>query len=263
MTEFIHPFEHHELRGAVLRLADDEPHDLHGLLDKNQPLPEPQTLPFSYSCCFIEHQGRHIMIDGGLEAEKVSAQLSSLEVRADSIDWVLITHGDRDHVGGLLTRDHGLTFPNACHVIDAGLWTAFNEPGALDHLAEERKAFYLSLIERLQTVIHPVSDREEEVAEGVRFLSAPGHRIGHAVYEIETSGSPFLHLGDLAFHPLFLENPAWHVADEDREQAEESRRRIMDRAYQHHARVAASHFPWPGLGSVQSQGERFIWEEAA
>ena len=263
MTESIHPFEHHDLRGAILRLIDDEPHDLHGLLDENRPLPEARSLPLSYTCCFVEHGGRRIMIDGGINAEKVSAQISSLGVRADSIDWVLITHGDRDHVGGLLTRDHGLTFPNACHVIDAGLWTAFSEPGALDHLEEERRTFYLDLIEQLQTVIHPVSDEEEQVAEGVRFLSAPGHRVGHAVYEIETSESPFLHLGDLALHPLFLENPAWHVADEDQEQAEESRKRIANRACQHRALIAASHFPWPGLGSVRSQGERFVWEETA
>ena len=263
MTESIHRFEHHDLRGAVLRLIDDEPHELHGLLDKNQPLPDPQTLPLSYSCCFVEHQGRRIMIDGGFEAEKVMSQLSELGVRADSIDWVLITHGDRDHVGGLLTPNGELTFPNACHVIDATLWTAFSEPGALDHLEEERRTFYRDLLERLHDVIHPISEPEAEIAEGIRFLEAHGHRVGHAVYEIETSGSPFLHLGDLAFHPLFLEHPEWHVADEDKEQAEESRRSLSLRASQTKARVAASHFPWPGLGSVRSENGRTIWEEAS
>ena len=263
MNESIHRFEHHDLRGAILRLADDEPHDLHGLLDENQPLPEPRTLPMAYTCCFAEHQGRRIMIDGGFEAERVASQLSSLGVRTGSIDWVLITHGDRDHVGGLLTPSHRLTFPNACHVIDAGLWSAFNEPTALDHLDEERRAFYRALIERLREVVHPISEEEVAVAKGIRFLSAPGHRVGHAAYEIATSGSPFLHIGDLAFHPLFLEHPEWHLSDEEKERAEESRKAISDRASRTGARIAASHFPWPGLGSIQSQGERFIWEEIA
>ena len=262
MTEHIHRFEHHDLRGAILRLIDDEPHDLHGLLDENQPLPETRSLPLSYTCCFAEHRDRRIMIDGGFEAEKVASQLSDLGVRADSIDWVLITHGDRDHVGGLLTSSRDLTFPNACHVIDASLWTAFNEPGALDHLEEERRTFYLDLLERLRDVIHPISEVEAAVAEGIRFIAAHGHRVGHAVFEIETSGSPFLHLGDLAFHPLFLEHPEWHVADEDKAQAEESRRSLSMRASQAKARVAASHFPWPGLGSIQEEGGRFLWKEA-
>jgi len=104
VPETIHRFTHGGIEGAILRILDDEPHSLNELLPDEYKLPEDRTLPLAYTCCYVRHRGRHVMVDGGIDGDEVTAQLDGLDVKPEDVDLVLITHADRDHVAGLILQ---------------------------------------------------------------------------------------------------------------------------------------------------------------
>ena len=97
-----------------------------------------------------------------------------------------------------------------------------------------------------------VCEQEEEIFDGIRFIPSPGHRIGHAVYEFTSEGSPLLHSGDAFFHPDFAEHPDWtNVTDSIPDQAVESRKLLVARAAKSDALILSSHIPFPGIGRLK------------
>ncbi|HYD99894.1 MAG TPA: MBL fold metallo-hydrolase, partial [Alphaproteobacteria bacterium] len=58
-------------------------------------------------------------------------------------------------------------------------------------------------------------------------------------------------------------NPGWHaVFDMDAGQAEESRRRLLDRAAAERAPVVGYHFPFPGIGHIRQRERGYEFEPA-
>jgi len=269
LEDRIHLFAHGGVEGAVLKILDNEPLPLNDLLDDAHRLPEDQTLPFAYTCCYIRHHGRHVMVDGGIDGDEVAAQLVFLDVRPQDVDLVLITHVDRDHVAGLILQigDGELTYPNARYAIDAGLWRLLHEDGTYDELPKHLQRLFRALVARLEDRVI-LCDAETEVANGITFVPCPGHRPGHAAYELDsnsgTAAGPILHVGDAFLHPLFLEHPDWPLAgDTNPDQAVESRRTLIERIAKTNALVIGTHFPWPGIGRIRTDETSIPWVSSA
>jgi len=268
VSENVHRFTHGGVEGAILRILDDEPRSLNGLLPDEYKLPEDRTLPFAFTCCYVRHRGRHVMIDGGIDGDEVAAQLAVLDVKPEDVDLVLITHVDRDHVAGLILQigDGELIYPNARYAIDAGLWKELQVDETYDELPKHLQRLFKALVARLEdrTIL---CDGENEVADGITFVPCPGHRPGHAAYELDgdsgTTTGPLLHVGDAFMHPVFLEHPDWPVTgDTFPDQAVESRKALIERIAKTNALVIATHFPWPGIGQVQPRNAAAHWAAA-
>lgn len=61
-----------------------------------------------------------------------------------------------------------------------------------------------------------------------------------------------------------LENPSWRsVFDLDPDCAATTRRELLDRAAADKVSVIAYHFPFPGMGRVESRGDAWAWEAGA
>jgi len=148
MDDRIHLFAHGGIEGAVLRILDDEPQSLNELLPDEYRLPEDRTVPLAFTCCYVHHRGCHVMIDGGIDGDEVTAQLDGLDVRPEDVDLVLITHLDRDHVAGLILQigDGELTYPNARYAIDAGLWRLLHEDATYDELPKHLQRLFKVLV---------------------------------------------------------------------------------------------------------------------
>ena len=55
----------------------------------------------SGNCQYIETDRTKILIDGGFSGKKIESLLSSIEVSASDIDYILVTHEHIDHVRGV------------------------------------------------------------------------------------------------------------------------------------------------------------------
>jgi glyoxylase-like metal-dependent hydrolase (beta-lactamase superfamily II) len=262
VSETIHRFAHGGIEGAILRILDDEPHSLNELLPDEYKLPEDRTLPLAYTCCYVRHRGRHVMVDGGIDGDEVTAQLASLDVKPEDVDLVLITHADRDHVAGLILQigDGELTYPNARYAIDAGLWRLLHEDGTYEELPKHLQRLFKALVARLEDRVI-LCDAECEIADGITFVPCPGHRPGHAAYELATDDTPILHVGDAFLHPVFMEHFDWPVVgDTLPEQAVESRMALIERIERTNPLLIATHFPWPGMGTICGDETAALWE---
>ena len=265
MLDNVHRFTCEEdIEGAVIRVLDDEELTLDEFLEPAHRPVGGSAYRFAYTCCYLRHRGKHILIDAGFDPDTPPGALESIGVNAAQIDLVLLTHADRDHVAGLLMPDGTFTYPNAQHVIGLDLWDHLRRPETLEALAqlgEERQAFYRKLVRAFDSHLQ-LADGEKPVAAGIGYIPCPGHRIGHGVYELQTSGAPLLHTGDAFFHPLFAEHPDWpNVTDSLPDQAVNSRRALVARAADTEALVLSTHIPFPGIGRIERDGDGFRWVE--
>ena len=263
--ERIHLFAHAGVEGAVLRILGDDPHSLNELLPDVYKLPEDRALPFAFTCCYVHHHHRHVLVDGGIDGDEVIAQLALLDVKPDDIDLVLITHVDRDHVAGLILQvgDGELTYPNARYAIDAGLWAELHKDETYNELPKHLQRLFRALVARLGGWAI-LCDGKTEVAEGITFVPCPGHRPGHAAYEFTTDAEPILHVGDAFLHPVFMEHPDWPITgDTFPDQAVASRKALIERISRTNPLVIATHFPWPGMGTVCGDEAVTLWESTA
>ncbi|MBU1049581.1 MBL fold metallo-hydrolase [Candidatus Bipolaricaulota bacterium] len=261
MNERTHPFTHGGVSGAVIQVLESAQWDLNRMLPESLQLsPAHSTVTYTYACAVIVAGGHQTMVDAGFRADEVVGALQTLSIAPKDIERVLITHGDSDHVAGLLTESEALTFPNARYVLSASLWQHWHDAANLDAVPANYKAFCRRLSSALAGRVSTFAE-EAEIVQGMRFIPCPGHRHGHAVYEFRTAASPILHFGDTLFHPLFAENPHWpDTMALDPAQEVASRRRLLERAATTHALVLTGHIPFPGLGTIQRHGAAFRWQ---
>jgi glyoxylase-like metal-dependent hydrolase (beta-lactamase superfamily II) len=255
----VHRFTHEDVEGVVIRVLEDEFLTTNEFLPNERKLAEPIEYFFAYTCCYLRHRGRHILIDTGFDPDTTPGALESIDVAPEEIEVVLLTHADRDHVAGLLMHDGTFTYPNARHVIGRELWANLRDPATLDALDEERQAFFRRFVRAFDDQMQ-LPEGESEVIDGVRFIPSPGHRIGHAVYEFATAGAPLLHTGDAFFHPVFAEHPDWpNVTDSLPDLAVMSRIEVVERAAEVNALVLSSHIPFPGIGRIEPADGAYRW----
>jgi glyoxylase-like metal-dependent hydrolase (beta-lactamase superfamily II) len=251
VEDLLHQFRHEDIEGAVIRVLDDEVLSVNEFLAEVHQLDDGYDYEFAYTCCYLRHRSRHILIDGGFDPDTTPGALESIDVFPEDIELVLLTHADRDHVAGLLMHDGSLTYPNAQHVIGKEVWAHLTNPETLDALDDERGRFYRKLVRVLDDSIQLI-DGESDVVEGIRFIPSAGHRIGHAVYEFASESAPLVHTGDSFFHPLFAEHPNWaNVTDSIPMAAVDSRRLLVARLAESQALVLSSHMPFPGIGTLK------------
>ena len=104
-------------------------------------------------------------------------------------------------------------------------------------------------------------DGAKEIVPGIHAIPAPGHTPGHIALFISSANSHLLHISDSVLNPLHMENPDWRsVFDLDSESAANTRRGLLDRAAADKVSSLAYHFPFPGIGRVESKGNAWTWK---
>lgn len=193
-----------------------------------------------------------VLFDTGEEPMQIVKALERAGYFVEDVDRVVITHMHSDHIGGL-SDPAGPTFPNATYVTGSLEWDAWDDAGddAFDtHMAP--------LADRTDTV----SD-DQSVADGITAVEAFGHTLGHMGYMVESAGKPLFIGGDFVLHHVWsLEHPDWEVVfDEDKAQAAETRKRLLDMLATDGIPFVGYHMPWPGIGYVEKDkdgGFRYV-----
>jgi len=191
-------------------------------------------------------------------AGRLGPALVAAGCEPSTISRVILTHLDFDHAGGVFAGDWPdrlePAFPEArVAVHGAGLaWWEARDPDAEFNVGTRVLSAF-----RAWGRLDVVGDREE-IAPGVRLISAPGHRPGHACVAV---GAQLLHLADVVHHADHIAHPAWDPAfDADPGTARATRLNWLRRAAGAGVDVVHSHVA--GAGRVRESGGAFSWEPA-
>ena len=218
-----------------------------------------------YDCLFIDTGQHKVLVDSGQGSRRENKGrllqgLLTLGIRPADIDLVAITHGDGDHVGGLVNDAGQPTFSNARHVMWDQAWANWMEGGVdLSDWPQDFVAFIRQTLAAVQNQMDLVP-AETEFLPGMRLVPAVGHRHEHAVIIINSQGQQLLHAGDALVHPIFITCPDWYsVYDSIPEQAILVKKRLLDQAAAEGYLVFGSHMPFPGLGRVRREKDGWSW----
>jgi glyoxylase-like metal-dependent hydrolase (beta-lactamase superfamily II) len=184
----------------------------------------------------------------GPTAGQLPASLASASIDPASVTDIFISHGHGDHVGGLVAND-GLAFPNATIHIQAAEWASLK--------SQANMAPLVAVITPKVVEFQPGAD----LVPGVKAVDIKGHTPGHSGYLITSGDQSLLYIGDTMHHSVIsVQQPDWTIAfDGDAPTAQASRKEVIETSAASGQRIYAVHFPFPGVGKFEKQGDRFVW----
>jgi glyoxylase-like metal-dependent hydrolase (beta-lactamase superfamily II) len=201
----------------------------------------------------VRIKDRTILIDTGLGPKAHGGLMQSLakaRIAAADVTDVLITHAHGDHVGGLATADGASAFPRAKVRMSKAEWVFMQ--------SQSDSASIVKAISAQVQTFEPGA----VVVPGITAVAIKGHTPGHTGYEIVNGDDRILAIGDAAHsYIVSLVGPGWAVAfDSDRAVATTSREALLSDLSKSHEKIFSPHFPYPGIGTVQSEGNHFRWQ---
>ena len=178
----------------------------------NKITPDPQNcINIALNCILIKHLNKTVLIDTGIgtklpdniktrfstKSGKLVDNLKNINIDAQEIDYVIITHLHFDHVGGCTAYDsYGdlyNVFPNATHLIQKRDWdeaTILNDRTRNAYNEQDFMPLYdngqLELI-----------DGDLELLPDLNIHLTGGHTAGHQIVRFSTAGRTFATLGDI------------------------------------------------------------------
>jgi glyoxylase-like metal-dependent hydrolase (beta-lactamase superfamily II) len=195
------------------------------LWTKKYPSSDDNFIPMVASPILVKTPDTSILIETGLgnkltekqkkifrvsEDWKVLQDLSTLGLSREDIEYVILTHYDFDHSGGVVMKDGDeltLTFPRARHIVQRREWEDVLNPNR-----RSINTYWPANYELLNESSNlELVDGDREIVPGVKVIYTGGHNRGHQIVRIEEEGDVALHLADLMpTHAHF--NPLWLMA---------------------------------------------------
>ena len=170
------------------------------------------------------------------ETTGMSDRLKELKLSPEEIDYIFITHFHPDHIGGLITKDDKIYFPNAKIYVSKDEYNSWiNQPDTEKNSLQKK---IMKICEK--NVIQ--FDYEDMLPLGVKPIKAIGHTKGHTVFQ----KGDFIVIGDIIHgQDVQWEHPEICPAIEDNEQESiETRQNILKYAKDNKLLVGGMHLKY-------------------
>lgn len=197
----------------------------------------------------------------GPTAGQLLTSLADAGVDPQSVTDIFISHVHGDHVGGLVNAEGKLNFPNAKIHISKPEWNFLTSVKA-DKAKEFGVQNYDALVAAMKPKVDAFAPNAELVKGVVKAVAIKGHTPGHSGYKISSNGESLLYIGD-AMHSsiISVQKPEWPMGfDADQKTAAASRVALLQESEKNGQRIYAVHFPFPGLGKFEKQGDGYVWK---
>jgi len=196
----------------------------------------------------------------GPRAGKLTASLAEAGDNAQSVTDIFISHVHGDHVGGLVNAEGAPTFPNAKIHISKPEWKFLSGMGA-EKAKEIGVQNYDALLAAMKPKVDAFAPGAELVKGTVKAVDIKGHTPGHSGYLITQGPESLLYVGDAMHHSVIsVQKPDWPMNfDSDQATGAKSRAALIADSAAKGQRIYAVHFPFPGVGKFEKQGEGYVW----
>ncbi len=242
------------------------------------PADEQNRVHLALTCLLIRAHGKNILVDTGL-GDKVdekfqkmfavdrhpplSESLKKVGLAVDDIHMVINTHLHFDHAGGNTTFEGGNglapTFPKATYYIQRGEFQEAVEANERTRASYRKENFTpIGEVKRWEFL-----EGDTELLPGISAVVTRGHTRHHQSVKIESEGQVALFLGDLI--PTVSHLPLPYIMGYDLYplQTLETKRWVLDRAFEEHWLLIFEHDPKVQMGYVKKDVEgKYYLEEA-
>lgn len=221
----------------------------------------------------LRRDGRVVLFDLGAgpdfspNAGILLASLEALGVAPEDVTDVVFTHAHPDHLWGLLDDFDDPLFSEASYMMGQAEWDYWMNPNTVDTIGEARASFAVGAQRRLDMIADNISFFKDgdEVLPGVEARASFGHTPGHMAFEVRQGTEAAMILGDcIGNDHVSFARPEWPSgADQDQEQAAQTRVALMDQLSHEKTRVIGYHLTGNGVGYVDksTDGYAFVPEE--
>lgn len=223
----------------------------------------------------IRSEQKLILIDAGAgntmgeSSGWLLENLAIAGIKPEDITDIVLTHAHSDHIGGVISKEGALSFPNAEVYMtraEHDFWTADKVDLSQSKLSDKEWFidFSLGIIERVKQALgnrlHLVKS-DAALFGFLQLIPAPGHTPGHVAIQIASAGEVLFHLGDVVHtHVILFEHPEWGFeADADFVQGVATRQQLLNSLSDSRQRIFSFHLPWPGLGHVRRKDRSYEW----
>lgn len=178
----------------------------------------------------------------------------------EDVDFVLCTHMHFDHVGWNTTFVDGKwtpTFPNAQYIFSEREFNYWNSKPEKE-MEDDRMGFAESVLPVHKAGLAKLVPDDHQVTKEVSFIPTPGHTPGHIAILVEVDSQSAVISGDALHHPCQIARPEWGTPfDTDTEQANKSRRELLERFAETDTLFIGAHFAEPVMGKIIHDSEGF------
>ncbi len=234
------------------------------------PADELNRIPLSLTCLLIRAHGKNILVDTGL-GEKEDAKFRSMfavertptlqeslqqqSLSRDDIHMVINTHLHFDHAGGnTMTNGTGAllpAFPKATYYVQQGEYEDAVQANERTRASYRRDNF--TPVAQLNQWAFIQGDTE--LLPGVTAVVTAGHTRCHQSVKVESDGRVAFFLGDLIPTVSHLPLPYIMGYDLNPIQTLDSKRWVLERAFEEHWLLVFEHDPLVQAGHVLKDAE--------
>ena len=219
---------------------------------------------------FVEIGDARVLVDVGSgnrfmeNTGKLMGNLEAAGIDPYGITHVVITHAHPDHIWGIRDGFDEAIIPDAQYLMGEAEHDYWMQDGLVDRVPAEDQQFVLGAVNSIEVdgAEWTLVQGGHEVVPGLTMIDTPGHTPGHMSLRVDSGDQSLIALGDAMTHAYTnFAHPEWYNNfDSDGAQTVATRKRLLDMAAEDRIAILGYHFPFPGVGHVQRDGDiyRFV-----